>query len=953
MAEKMVEKVLRLMNKPENIRNICTSAHIDHGKCIAGNARLMLSDGSVIDAENLFKFAEQKGVNALRESDKVIYDVRGIGIKAISLNKATGRLEPKPIEYAWKLSGGRTIKIRTKTGLQVETTPEHKYIALDSMEFIEKKAESLRLGDKIVCAQDLNMKDPTDIDALAKQLVRKIPGRGSSFAKHDVFYEEESPLVNAGQGGILLMQAKVPRRLLTGDLAFIEVAAIEESYQDVVYDFTVEGNHNFVAEGMVIHNTTFSDNLLAGAGMISEELAGRQLVLDFHEDEQQRGITIDAANVSMVYDFDGEEYLINLIDTPGHIDFGGDVTRAMRAIDGSIVLVDCVEGIMPQTETVLRQALRERVQPVLFINKADRLIKELKLTPEKMQEKFLKVINDVNGLIAQIAEKEFKEKWQVNVNEGSVCFGSAFHKWALNIPYMQKSGVTFKDVIDAYESGSEAAIKELAKKAPLHKVVLGMVVKHHPNPIQAQKYRVPKIWHGDPESEAGKSLAGCDPNGPVAFVCTKIVWDKHAGEVAAGRLFSGTVHQGQDVFMIMSKKQVRVQQLSVYNGAKREPVDKVSAGNVIGMVGLKGVFSGETISSTPDLEPFEAIKHIFEPVVTKAIEAKKPSDLPKLVEVLRQVSKEDPTIKIEINEETGEHLMSGMGELHLEVIENRIRTEKGVEVQTSPPIVVYRESITKPGPEIEGKSPNKHNKFYFVVQPLEEPIYHAIKEGKIQDGRIKKKDEALWAGLEEAGMESKISRRVRDVFNGNMLIDMTRGIVHIGEVIEMVMDAFEDVMTYGPLGREPSTKVKVLLMDTKLHEDAIHRGPAQVLPAVRDSIRFSILGAGPVIYEPVQMLQMEAPVSYMGEISKLIQNRRGQLVDMQQEGEQISVRAKMPVAEMFGLTSDLRSATEGRGNFYVVDQFFERLPFELQQKVIQQIRNRKGLKEIEGVAMPA
>ncbi len=219
--------------------------------------------------------------------------------------------------------------------------------------------------------------------------------------------------------------------------------------------------------------------------------------------------------------------------------------------------------------------------------------------------------------------------------------------------------------------------------------------------------------------------------------------------------------------------------------------------------------------------------------------------------------------------------------------------------------------------------------------------------------RVKKKDEELWNALEDAGMDSKTSRKVRDIFNGNLLIDMTRGIVHIGEVIEMVMDAFEDVMSFGPLGREPCTKIKVLLMDTKLHEDAIHRGPAQVLPAVRDAIRGSMLSAVPIIFEPMQILQIEAPISYMGDISKLIQNRRGQLMDMQQEGEHITVKAKMPVAGMFGMTSDLRSATEGRGNFYVVDQLFEKLPYELQQKVVQQIRERKGLKDIEGVAMKA
>src|SRR3989339_1059179 len=175
--------------------------------------------------------------------------------------------------------------------------------------------------------------------------------------------------------------------------------------------------------------TTFSDSLLAGAGMISEALAGKQLVLDFHEDEQQRGITIDAANVSMVHIHDEKEYLINLIDTPGHVDFGGDVTRAMRAIDGTIVLCCASEGVMPQTETVLRQALKERVKPVLFINKVDRLIKELQLTPEAMQERFISIINSVNEFIVKIAGAEEGLKWRVSVQDGSVAFGSAFHNW--------------------------------------------------------------------------------------------------------------------------------------------------------------------------------------------------------------------------------------------------------------------------------------------------------------------------------------------------------------------------------------------------------------------------------------------------------------------------------------------------------------------------------------------
>ncbi|MCH8067393.1 MAG: elongation factor EF-2 [Nanoarchaeota archaeon] len=691
--------------------------------------------------------------------------------------------------------------------------------------------------------------------------------------------------------------------------------------------------------------TTFSDNLLAGAGMMSKEDAGKALKLDFHEDEQERGITIDTAAVSMVHSSDNNEYLINLLDTPGHVDFGGDVTRAMRASDGAVVLVDAVESIMPQTETVLRQALRELVKPVLFINKVDRLIKELQLTPEQMQERFIKIITAVNKLIMDIAPKGYGEKWQVNVQDGSVCFGSAFHKWALSMAYMQKKGITFKDVIDAYQSTDEK-YKELADKAPLHEVVLNMVIQHLPDPVDAQAYRIPKIWHGDLESEDGKSLLKCDSKGPLYFIITKIVIDPQAGEISAGRLFSGTIEKGTNVYLNRLKQHTKIQQVFIYNGAKREIVDKVLSGNFVGVAGVKA-YAGETITLDENATPFEKITHIFDPVITKAIEAKKPSDLPKLIEVLRMVGKEDPTIKIEINEETGEHLMHGMGELHLEVIENRIRTEKGVEVSTSPPIVVYRETITKPSQEIMGKTPNKHNLFMFTVEPLSDSISEAIKKGDIREGRIKKKDLELRDKFVECGMSSKDALKIKDIYNGNILVDMTRGQVHLGEVIELIFDMFEDVMSSGPLAHEPCFKVRVNLTDMKLHEDAIHRGPAQVYPAVREGIRGAMMTAGPLIFEPYQIQRIEAPSEFLGEISKLISNKRGQLLDAQQEGKLSIIKAKLPVGEMFGWSSDLRSATGGRGNSSLVDQMYERLPGELQEKIVKQIRDRKGLSEAQ------
>ncbi|MCK4521312.1 MAG: elongation factor EF-2, partial [Nanoarchaeota archaeon] len=353
-------------------------------------------------------------------------------------------------------------------------------------------------------------------------------------------------------------------------------------------------------------------------------------------------------------------------------------------------------------------------------------------------------------------------------------------------------------------------------------------------------------------------------------------------------------------------------------------------------------FPGETITES-ETEPFEKIKHIFDPVVTKAIEAAKPSDLPKLVEVLKQVAKEDPTVQIEINEETGEHLMHGMGELHLEVIENRIKSEKNVDVKTSPPIVVYREAIQKASPEVEGKTPNKHNKFLFKVEPLDEPIYNAVKKGDLPEMRIKKKDDKIRDTLVSCGMKSKEAVKVKDIFNRNIFVDATRGQVHIGEVIEMILDMFEDVMKKGPLARDPCIKVKVTLTDMKLHEDAIHRGPAQVYPAVRAGIRGAMMMAKPIIFEPLQILHIEGPADNMGEISKLIANKRGQLLEMNQEGSLVIAKAKMPVGDMFGWSSDLRSATSGRGVSSLIDQMFERLPAELQEKIIKQIRERKGL----------
>jgi len=1202
MAEKesQFQKIQRISKFQKNIRNIATSAHIHHGKCISGTSRVLLTDGAVKSAKEIFESVSKTGSVYQENEEHTIFIPRD-KLEVFSLNKLSGKIEKKPVQYVWRLVGGKTIKIKLRNGFEIETTPEHKYTVFKDG-FKDVEAKELKIGDRIVCARKLSVnaggKDiKKDIlerlseknfyvklkEDFSKQLNKKILNYGINnlrltikpksfyhgiwqnrynlndliesanvfsmdlnelYDKIDVIFfrtgkqrggnsnpmklpqnfeeffylaglflgdgsgkkfiagkeelakktqeicrnlgietkrvesknrtpeihanltlvkifeslfdyplkkkshnirisefifksenkqiasflkgyfdtdgcveksrravtissaskkmiedlhllllrfgcisikEKDNTLTISGisainfekeigfglkekaeklkilvekvagntvcdavqSGNQILLLKKRLKDFENEQLAYIEVNKIESGFQEVVYDFTVPQTHNFIAEGMSIHNTALTDNLLAASGYMASKNAGdleAGMATWQHADEQERLLTVDAANVSMVHDFHGEEYLINLIDTPGHVDFSGNVTRAMRAIDGTIVLVCAVEGIMPQTETVIKQALRERVQPVLFINKVDRLIKEMKLTPESMQQRFVKIINEFNDLIAKIADSEFKEKWIVNINDGSVAFGSARENWALSVPFMKKKGITFKDIFALYEM-SEAERKDWVwKNAPLYEVLLDMAVKHLPNPLDAQKYRIPKIWKGDLDSEFGKDLMSCNPKGKIAFVITRIVIDTRSGkEISAGRLFSGTIKNGMQVHLNLANKEQKIQQIFVYNGIRPEQIEEVGPGNVLAISGVTGE-AGETVTLEPET-PFEELKHIFEPVVTKSIEVKKMMDLPKLVEILKQVGKEDPSVKVEINEQTGESLISGMGELHLEIIENRIRTEKNLDVKTSAPIVVYRETVNKVSPAIEGRSPNKHNSFFISVEPLESDVYDAIKSGEISEGRVKKKSQELATRFSRFNWDNESVRSIRDIYKGNVFFDNTKGEVHIGEVIDMVLDAFEMVIDKGPLAREPCTKMKVSLDDIKLHEDAIHRGPAQVYPAVREAITGAMRKADACLLEPVQIHLIEVPDRFLSTITRLVGSKRGQLLEVKQEEMETQVHAKLPVAEMIGWSNDLRSATEGRGVSSLSDQLFERVPQGLQADVIKKIRDRKGLAE--------
>ena len=282
-----------------------------------------------------------------------------------------------------------------------------------------------------------------------------------------------------------------------------------------------------------------------------------------------------------------------------------------------------------------------------------------------------------------------------------------------------------------------------------------------------------------------------------------------------------------------------------------------------------------------------------------------------------------------------------MGELHLEVIAHRIERDKGVEISTTPPLVVYRETITGHAGPVEGKSPNRHNRFYIVVEPLAPEVVALIKSGEIsmRMPEVERREKLMAVGLtkEEA-------KGIADIFESNIYLNMTKGIQYLNETMELVLEGFEEVMKAGPLSREPCMGIKVSLMDAKLHEDAVHRGPAQVIPASRQAIQAAMLMADDTMFEPYQKVFIQVPMDNMGGATKEIQGRRGVIANMTSEGDMTIIESKAPVSELFGFAGDIRSATEGRAMWSTEFAGFEPLPKNLVTEVVSGIRERKGLK---------
>jgi len=715
-----------------------------------------------------------------------------------------------------------------------------------------------------------------------------------------------------------------------------------KSTQDIL---RIIGNKDQIRNfGVIAHvdhgKTTMSDSLLAASGIISPSVAGQALALDSMKLEQNRQMTIRGANVTLYYELAGKEYVINMIDTPGHIDFTGRVTRALRAIDGVVVVSDSVEGIMTQTETVTRQALEERVRPVLYINKIDRLVKELRLDAPAMQKWLSNIIAEFNKLVDIYAEPELKEKWKVSIQGNSVAFGSAKDRWGFNYNIAQRNGVGFKDVYDAYNSDDQSLIKALSEKAPLHEAVLGMVVQHHPPPHVAQRYRIPKIWPGDLDSDIGKSLLSCDDKGPILMMVTTINVDPQAGRIATGRLFSGTIKDGDEVYLIDGKRMGKVQSVNIYMGNTRELVNMLPAGNIPAILGIDHAIAGETFSSVKDVPAFESIKYVSEPVVTIAIEPKHPKDLPKLVEALRRITVEDPNLIVKINEESGETLLSGMGVLHLEIATSLI-LETGLEITTTQPLINYRETIRNSAGPIMSKSPNKHNKIFMRIEPLGEEIIELIKNGQIHEDLERKQMAKL---LREKGWSADEAKKVSAVdISGNILVDETKGVQFIQESMDSIRSGFDDVIHSGPIAHETIRGVKFVLHHFVPHEDPAHRGLAQLMPATRRAMLGSMLLADPALLEPILGMEIKCPQEQIGTVAGILSGKRGKLLNVEQKGVISIIQGEVPASETFDLSEVMRGGTAGKALWNTYFKNWQVVPQSIFKTIVNDVRKRKGL----------
>ncbi|MFX0099475.1 MAG: GTP-binding protein [Candidatus Hodarchaeota archaeon] len=714
--------------------------------------------------------------------------------------------------------------------------------------------------------------------------------------------------------------------------------------QTMVKDAPFEQRRIFSITAHIDHGkTTMTDYLLRRAGLMREQDAGQLQMTDSDDEEQERGITIFTSVVLLSYEYGGKEYIFQINDTPGHISFTGEVSRALRASDGAVILVDALEGMMTQTETNIRLAVgEEKCKPVLFINKADRLISELRLTEKEFYQRVDKIIVEVNKLINEVAPKG--KDWGISFANNSVAIGSAKDGWGFSLSVLKKKGLKPGKVFEKY---MEQDVLWLRKNLPLDDVILQMVIEHLPDPKTASVYRIPELWPGDPESELGKALVSSDKDGPLMGMITKIFIDpKSFRPTLIGRVFSGTLRAGDGIYLMGRKEKQRVKRLGVMEITDLLDMDAIPAGNLFALFGFICP-AGETFVSSDlpeeeieELDPFEKIQYVCEPVVSQSIKPKEPKDIAKLGDVVSKWLMADNTATFRKDQDSGEYILSGIDPLQIDIITKRINRQ--VPIIVSDPLIVYRERPTQQSETFFTKSSNGHNRIKMFAEILDDKTIELMSSGKIwPDQKPKPRAQILW---KEAGWDAKEARKIWDLYEGNVLVDGTKGVQRLDRIKSYVCGAFRDWVGSGPLAKEPVMGLKITFTDATVHEDPAHTGANEVYAMMFSGLSLSFITTKPKLYEPIQKVDVKTPAGTEGNIISILSTHRGQVLGMDQEDNFMIVKGKLPAAETVEIADEFRSATQGKAFFGYEFSGFEPVPDTM--GLIRDIRKRKEMPDI-------
>uniref|UniRef100_A0AAZ3QM10 Elongation factor 2 n=1 Tax=Oncorhynchus tshawytscha TaxID=74940 RepID=A0AAZ3QM10_ONCTS len=802
--------------------------------------------------------------------------------------------------------------------------------------------------------------------------------------------------------------------------------------------------------------STLTDSLVSKAGIIAGSRAGETRFTDTRKDEQERCITIKSTAISMYYELgendmafikqtkDGLGFLINLIDSPGHVDFSSEVTAALRVTDGALVVVDCVSGVCVQTETVLRQAIAERIKPVLMMNKMDRALLELQLEPEDLFQTFQRIVENVNVIIATYGEDEAGPMGAIMIDPviGTVGFGSGLHGWAFTLkqfaemyvakfsagkdtqlgpaerckkvedmmkklwgerffdpatgkfsktatgPDGKKLPRTFSQLVldpifkvfdavmnfkkdetakliekldikldteDKEKEGKPLLKAVMRRWLPAGEALLQMITIHLPSPVTAQKYRCELLYEGPGDDEAAMGIKNCDPKAPLMMYISKMVPTTDKGRFYAfGRVFSGCVSTGLKVRIMgpnftPGKKEdlyiKPIQRTILMMGRYVEPIEDVPCGNIVGLVGVdQYLIKTGTITTFEQAHNMRVMKFSVSPVVRVAVEG------------LKRLAKSDPMVQC-IIEESGEHIIAGAGELHLEIcLKDLEEDHAGIPLKKSDPVVSYRETVSEESEVMcLSKSPNKHNRLYMRAKPFPDGLAEDIEKGDVsprQELKIRARflaDKYEW----DVSEARKIWCFGPDGTGPNLLMDVTKGVQYLNEIKDSVVAGFQWAVKEGVLCEENMRAIRFDIHDVTLHTDAIHRGGGQIIPTARRVLYACQLTAQPRLMEPVYLVEIQCPEQVVGGIYGVLNRKRGHVFEESQVmgTPMFIVKAYLPVNESFGFTADLRSNTGGQAFPQCVFDHWQILQGDPQDPttktaiVVAETRKRKGLKE--------